>query len=372
LPLLAERFREAGFQTAAFVDAAWLDPRHGVGRGFDLYDYRPIGSERRRGAARGLARLVDWLREAEARPAFVFWHLMDVHAPYGAPAPHGGSRGRSDPATPIEAPLAGVRGIRLYDHLHLDRFRTSADLRAAYDEAVAGADAAVGELLEGLRRAGLYDEALVAVVSDHGETLFEHGGWLTHGLLLAESEIRVPWILKLPGRRHAGRRVEEMVRLIDVAPTLLEASGIEPPESFRGRSLLAALEGGEGFPRVGAGYSDNTGAFYVRTARWKLVTAATRPAEEIASVFLRAEGGVPEWLPTLLGEQLYDLENDPGERRNRIADAPPEIVAELRELAARHIARAARSAAELAADPAAPVEIPPEERARLRALGYLQ
>src|SRR5678816_2740145 len=94
-----------------------------------------------------------------------------------------------------------------------------------YDGEIAYADACVGKLLDGLRQHGLYDETVIAVMADHGESLGAHGE-NTHGVFLYDETIHVPLVLKLPGNRSAGKRIETRVSLVDVAPTVLKAVGM--------------------------------------------------------------------------------------------------------------------------------------------------
>jgi arylsulfatase A-like enzyme len=371
LAMLAESFRSAGWRTAAFVDSDNVGRRYGFARGFDVYDQDEgrVEGEFRRGGERTLAHLVDWLSTRSGGRAFVFWHLMEPHAPYGAPAPFGGrfrAAVRGDGS--VEARLARLAALELEDHRDLGRFHSVEELLAAYDESVLHADALVGRLLEHLRRIDRYEDATVVVTSDHGETLLDHGDWLGHSLLLTESEVRIPLVVKLPAGRHAGRRVRELVRLLDVAPTLLEVAGLPIPASFAGRSLLGPLAArdGEGFPRLAFGHSSATGAVYVRTGERKLIARSDRAADLVAAR-LGTSGGTPAWLPPLLAEQLYDLAVDPGERTNLAASDPG--AAELRQTVAAWAASSRREAARFGHGVSeAPTE---EELRRLRALGYL-
>ena len=157
---------------------------------------------------------------------------MDVHGPYGAPAPYGGNS-RSDVTRLHDGTLGELSKLGYDDYLELDRFRNFEDLVASYDEGIAHVDAEIGRLLDLLRKSGLYDEALVVVTSDHGESLLDHGVWVGHGLFLTDDEIRVPLLVKLPGNLHAGTRVDRMVRLIDVAPTIVGVVGVAARRASR-------------------------------------------------------------------------------------------------------------------------------------------
>lgn len=317
VPTLAERLRAAGFATAAFVGSRVLDRRFGLDRGFDVYDDRvgrhsggTVGyAERRAGEVVDAA--LAWLADAPPR-AFLWVHVYDPHAAY-------------DPPPGFAAAFA-------------DR---------PYDGEIAYVDHALGRLFDALAApeggdasGRLPARVVVAVTADHGESLGEHGE-PTHSYTVYDATQHVPMILAGAGL-PAGRVVGATVRLVDVAPTLLELAGAAPLAGVRGRSLLPLVRGEGDAPRdayvetlathLDLGWSPLVG---VRDARWKYVRAP-RP-------------------------ELYDLERDPGEQTN-LAAAEPARVAALDTRVEEDLA-GERTAA---ADPG----LGPEERDALRALGY--
>src|SRR5260370_27409605 len=98
-------------------------------------------------------------------------------------------------------------------------------------------DATVGKLLDYLRNQGLYDNALIAVAADHGESLGDHGE-LTHSIFLYDPTIHVPLLLKLPGNRFAGQRLNPSPSLVDLAATLVQPLGPAPPPAIPGPCAL--------------------------------------------------------------------------------------------------------------------------------------
>lgn len=214
LPFAPAILHAHGYHTAAFVGAMVLDPKArsvpGFDREFDTYDagftQMPPGGDRYHTAERRggvvVARAMAWLNQHAHGPFFLWVHLYDPHDPYDPPEPYK-SRYKSAP----------------------------------YDGEIAYADSVVGKLLEQLRTRGLYDNSVIAVMSDHGEALGGHGED-THGMFLYDETIHVPLLFKLPGELFAGERVDGRVGLVDVLPTILQAVGIEVPQEVQGQSLL--------------------------------------------------------------------------------------------------------------------------------------
>ena len=217
LPWLPDLLRASGYRTAAFVGSLILDPRNGLApgfdRGFDTYDagYRVRrGKDNRyatleRRAADVVSRALAWLDARPPGPFFLWVHLYDAHDPYEAPEPFG----RRFAARP-------------------------------YDGEIAYVDAQVGRLLAALKAKGLYGPSLVAVCGDHGESLGEHGE-STHGVFLYDATIRVPLLMKLPGGLSGGQRVASRAGLVDLVPTVLQATGRGTPASIQGQSLLPLI-----------------------------------------------------------------------------------------------------------------------------------
>ena len=169
LPYLPDLLHQQGYQTGAFVASLVLDPLDGTApgfdRGFDLYDagfhLRRHGADRYKTVERRAQVVVEhalrWLSQVPDGPFFLWVHLYDAHDPYDPPAPY--------------------------------RQRFAAQ---PYDGEIAYADACVGKLLDALRQHGLYDETMIAVMADHGESLGAHGE-NTHGVFLYDETLHVPF-----------------------------------------------------------------------------------------------------------------------------------------------------------------------------------
>jgi arylsulfatase A-like enzyme/Flp pilus assembly protein TadD len=218
LPYLPDLLRQHGYHTGAFVGSLILDPLDGTApgfdRGFDIYDaafhLRRHGADRYQTIERRAGDVVQhalaWLSQLQNGPFFLWIHLYDAHDPYDPPEPYK-SRYASQP----------------------------------YDGEIAYADSAIGKLLDALRKHGLYDETMIAIMADHGESLGAHGE-NTHGIFLYDETLHVPLLIKLPLNRSAGKRIETRVGLVDVAPTILQASSIPVPKDVQGESLLGMLK----------------------------------------------------------------------------------------------------------------------------------
>jgi choline-sulfatase len=327
-PTIARLLKGAGYDTAAFVGAFVLDHRFGLAQGFDTYDDQiprdPDATERleaERPASAVIDRALAWFeRRAQAQPApspqspvpfFVWIHLYDPHAPYNPPA----------------------------------EFR--ARTRTPYDGEIAYADSQVGRLLDALRARGLTERTLVAIAGDHGEGLGDHGEQ-THGMLVYDSTLRVPLIIAAPG--HAPATRDEAVSLADVAPTLLRAAGVTPPDTMKGRDLLDA--GVSRLPEPGSVrlqpdrdlYSETE---YPRVVGWSPLQALT-------------DG---RWMTIRAGAttEVYDVRADPRQEHD--------VAASQTSVAAAMGARADAIHASAAASGTRAIS--PDAQERLRSLGYV-
>ncbi|MFQ5416931.1 MAG: sulfatase-like hydrolase/transferase [Myxococcota bacterium] len=311
-PTLAERFRSAGYATAAFVGSVVLDRRFGLARGFDHYDDEMAGrvSSRvgfaERPAVQVVAAAERWLEAAPDR--FFLWvHFYDPHADY-APPPGFASAFASRP----------------------------------YEGEIAYVDAELGRLLAAVESHWPAGRTMLAVTSDHGESLGEHGE-ATHSYTLYDATQRVPLLLRGPGL-PPGRVVGEVVRLADVGPTLLALARAEAFPDADGIDLRPVIDGAAAArpayvesvaTHLDYGWSP---LFGVRTAAFKYIRAP-RP-------------------------ELYDLRSDPAELRNVAAEHPREV-ARLEGLLAAQIARRADVPGGSVAD------LDDLLRRRLRSLGYV-
>ncbi len=211
---LAEQARAAGFQTAAFVAAVVLDPDFGLDQGFDVYDAprTPASVDEHLAASRSADEIAEralaWLGARDEDRPFLLWlHFYDPHFPYDPPAAFL-ERAGGDP----------------------------------YLGEVAAMDAAIGRVLARLSGEGVLERTLVAALADHGEGRGAHGED-THGAFVFDSTLRIPMLVRLPGRARAGERLLAPVSQVDLGALLVASLGLDGAPGSDGRDPLASAPG---------------------------------------------------------------------------------------------------------------------------------
>lgn len=240
---LAERLAEAGYETAAFVGNVLLHQGQGFGQGFGKYWMVPGGlASIPEPAETVLEPALDWLagRASSERPYFAYVHFMDPHDPYTSPDL---IDGRSEFFPDYSGPLAG-RDIHFLNsgekQLSSDPSADVEHLRALYDSEIRYVDRAVGLLIEAAE-ASSRRPTLVVFTSDHGEEIFDHGGW-GHARTVYEETIHVPLLFRAAGLVRGGVRVRGNCQVLDIGRTLLAAAGL-PADELDGENLLPVVLG---------------------------------------------------------------------------------------------------------------------------------
>lgn len=303
---LPKLLAESGYATGAAISAYVLRASTGLGAEFDAYDDAisarsdtAIGSLARDGNVT-VAAAEQWIGANAQKPFFYMLHLFEPHTPYAPPEP----------------------------------FRTQYASNL-YDGEIAAADAAVGRFIDFLKQRGIYDRAMIVLLSDHGEGLGDHGEE-EHGVFLYREAIQVPLLVKLPKNERAGTTVDANVQLIDLYPTIASLVGAKVPEGLEGVSLLGEIDPERPMyaetmlPRLHFGWSD--------------LQSIVRGTHH----FIQAPR--PE---------LYDLEADPKETKNVLTDNR-RVYAALRQEVEKRMSEAA-----------APAAVSKEEADKLAALGYI-
>jgi arylsulfatase A-like enzyme/Tfp pilus assembly protein PilF len=268
---VAQAFKQHGYSTGAVVSSFVLDRSWGLARGFDFYDdaFSPEEFQKRdlglvdRKAEESVTHAINWLKQPTHRPFFFWLHLYDPHSPY-------------DPPEPYHAQYS--------DHL--------------YDGEIAYADHELGRLITWLKNNHLYERTMIVLLSDHGESLGDHGE-KEHGFFVYNSTVHIPLIVKPPaGSRFRRGRITRPVETVAVAPTLLASAGIKDAveKQFNSRGLLGTAENED------AAYSET---FYpLNSFGWSPLHALE------TARYHYIDAPQPE---------LYDLTADPEEKNNLVA-----------------------------------------------------
>ena len=359
LDTLTERFAAAGYRTGAFTGGAFVGPAHRLDQGFEHFDataerrFAPLGphlplvwqlAKNRYLPLRPLVRAVDeyrglagvleaaerWLARGDGRPTFLLLHTYQAHDYYLYDA---------DTDDAVLARGAPARfATRLSVHPGELAGATQAELdhfRALYRARIAALDGLFPELRRRVE-AHLRPAPLWVLTADHGEGFEAELGRVHHGGRLHDDLLRVPLVLVGPGL--APREIAEPVRQVDIAPTLLALTGLEPLSGTAGVSLLPALAGAEPFPPFAFAEERAHGLalLALRTAQWKWIRG-----------------------PGL--DQRFALEHDPLERVPDPGPAPRALLEALEEFPRRYPARALREE-----------ELDAATAEHLRALGYVE
>ncbi len=231
---VTEILRNAGFSTAAFTGGGYLNPIFGFDQGF--MEYRHL-------RALDSAEVWKFIDGHGDGPFFLFLHTYKVHN-YDAPKDlleALGGRYR-DEFNNLSSIMSFVDD-HLYHNLDKGSRAKMEYLRDRYDLAIEGIDRQFGALMQGLEARGLLDDTIVIFLSDHGEEFGEHGHTY-HGGTLFNEMIHVPLIVRIPGLQSRGRRIDSVVEILDVMPTILELAGLPPPAGIEGHSLVPLIAGG--------------------------------------------------------------------------------------------------------------------------------
>lgn len=319
---VAQAFKQQGYATGAVVSAFVLDRSWGLARGFDFYDdafapeafvNRDLGLVDRR-AGESVTRALAWLKKNPHRPFFFWLHLYDPHSPYDPPEPY-----------------------RTQYRSHL------------YDGEIAYADHELGRLITWLKLNKLYDSSLIAFLSDHGESLGEHGEH-EHGFFVYNATVHIPLIVKPPAGSGIRRgRISRPAETIAVAPTLLRSARIQDAieKQFQSPGLFGADAEAENesysetfYPFSSFGWSP---LHALETSRYHYIDA-------------------PE-------PELYDLAVD-SEEKNNLAAQQTATVAVLKEKLQTRLRKHPFTPSE-AGSQGSSSQLSPEALEKLRALGYV-
>jgi arylsulfatase len=368
--MLAEVLKEAGFVTTGFIAAAPLGPKVNFDQGFDDYNARYTWGEHGRGG--GVQRranevtnsVLEWLSqrpEQEADPQsaesrwFLFVHYFDPHWPYTAPAPFAGMY-RTD-SLPVDGSMETIQQARgmlkqgffppnvrnFVKGAGLTKARTPHDpvrrnlweqglrlapiLDAEYGAEVSFTDHHLGRLFDELRERNRFDNSLIIVTADHGETMHEHDNVFNHGVSVYETEIHIPLIVRFPQGRFGGQRVSRLISNIDLMPTILELVGLPRHDGIEGESFAPIIDGP---------LPPRAPVFAEATQPWNNPKFHDDPVWPNRGKFQCIRTERHKYMFRIPDQQFrfYDLQSDPGEQTNLLENAreyDADIVEDLKE-----------------------------------------
>ncbi|MFH1787963.1 MAG: sulfatase-like hydrolase/transferase, partial [Candidatus Altiarchaeota archaeon] len=330
IPTLAGIMRDAGYATAGFYGGAFLNPKFGLDRGFDVYQRGGKSFKE------NINLSITWIKENSGRKFFLFLHGFDVHRPYNLSSEEN-----------IFYDYNGTYDVSSFC-LDEGNWPETDDeeeyVISQYDTGVRHADDLLGGFIRFLEDEGLMEDTVVIITADHGKLFFEHE-WCGHVSQVYEEALHVPLIVRTPG--SASKRIAGQVPAsISILPTVMGLAGIDA-EVNKANSLQSFLESGHPafeyiVSETGRGSPGNETRFKrsIRTEKWKLVYFRK---ENITSYF------------------LFDLENDPREKEDKSGEYP-QVFNEMKKLNERIKLGHAPSKAEL----------DEETIEQLKALGYLR
>jgi arylsulfatase A-like enzyme len=311
LPQILQQFR---YTNAAFVSGWPLNSRLTKwDRFFHHYDenltrnYQLFSSSR--WAEDVTPPAIEWLKENNKRPFFLFVHYFDPHEPYHL---------REEFASPPDSGNAGA-AAQWRDPEIRERSRN-------YDSEIGYADYHIGKVLDKIDELGLRDSTLVVLTADHGESLGQHG-YVGHGRHLYDGIVRVPLIMRYPAKIPAGKVITQRVTSLDITPTVLDLSihpddSERPPSLFAGMSLARAIQGNEPIPERPIRYVTFAGKkgyapkwlswMWVRYDRLPLRLGRTQGSEKLV------------WTPQDASLEVFDLAEDALELDPNVVDKESE------------------------------------------------
>ncbi len=357
LVTLAERFQDAGYNTFSVTGNPHLDPRFGFDQGFDSYQMmRPMDY--------GLQREVLLRIEEADRPFLGYVHFTACHYPYAEATrdveymtEYGFEYDESARiAEGIDFTQPAIRELINDEGLELEpddiRF-----LNLIFEARMRGLDRRViAPFFEGLRELDAWDDTLLVFTADHGEELFDHGGY-GHGHALWEEVVQVPLIIKFPkGRRpeSLGDRWSGLTRSVDLFPSLARFAGLERPAGSYGRNIFAGAE-------IDFSLSDGLN----RNDDFAWVSGSEKLISRPGRTFM-----LP-WSAhriRIRNQALFDLAEDPGETHDLTAERPESVRAAVEAIKEfwRTSARPRRTFDDVETEP-----LTDEQVETLRSLGYL-
>jgi len=298
IPTLAEILKYHGYSTGAFTDGGNLYDKLGFGKGFDFYSM----NLRVRGDKVALIQEKDvfyWIKENLNNKFFLFFHTYAVHEPWMMPQSYLNlfSRGYTGKVAINKDFYKTLRAEKIFPRQYLFKIANTLDpddlkyLKAIYDGSIRYVDDFMKNLLSLLAELKLTDRTIIVFTSDHGEEFMEHG-MLSHKQFYNEL-LRVPLIMRSPAL-PSSLAVSQLVRNIDIFPTILNQLGINIAAPIHGTSLIGAPTNDLNLQTIA---ETEGGGFSIQTKKYKYIYPRYKDYK-------------------IREDELYDLDNDPEEKNN--------------------------------------------------------
>ena len=362
LVTLADLLRQKGFYCSAFTGGGFVNAAFGFSKGFDSYGQSSRGIHQIDGAEGICQSVLNWIDNHQDRDFFLFIHTYQPHNPFSCPPPFN-TMFLDDAAEWKEIDLLKYIGGKEGIFKNLSE-RERENIIGLYDAEIRYTDEKlIQPLLKKLKDTGLYDQSTIILTSDHGEEFYDHHGW-EHGHTLYNELLKVPLIIKFPGSEFAGKKINTVVRLVDVMPTILDKLGLKRSGlNLDGKSLMPILKEREKVDRTFRAYkADNIlnshipQKISINEEKVKLILNKKFTAEQLDFF----SSSPPELAPI----ELYDLSKSFIEKNN-IVDEKPRIASQLVRLINEMYIKMKERKSEKA-------DIDKDLLEQLKALGYLR
>jgi len=346
---LAEVLQKQGYSTGAVIGNGALASRYGLSQGFNFYDdampeKEPNRAHYQKTPEQTTNSAISWVKEQKNnhRPFFLWINYMDPHGPYTPTPPYNIMFKPVDRGHKIAKSAINLERYHIPLYQQLEGQNDVDYYISQYDGEIRMTDKWIGILIQGLKDLGFFENTIVVVLSDHGESLGEHGWYFCHGNLASQEQIRIPLIMRYPKLIPKNNRIAQPVESIDIMPTVLDLLGLPKPENANGKTLLPIMKKEKA----------HMVTIYSTSALLdgkKITTAVIKEEWKIT----RSEDGA---------EELFNLAQDPKEDENLMGKYPV-VESKLRllldgEFAGIHFVQKNQ-------------EMDPEKTKRLKSLGYI-
>ncbi len=359
---LADVLRQNHFSCSAFTGGGYVSSVYGFSKGFDLYKETLQAIWLQDSVEWVYNNVARWLDRNKDKNFFLFIHTYQPHNPYSSPDPYSTmflDENAKWTRLNFMGYLGGKKGVfRVLSEEKRKNIISLYDAEIRYTD-----EELIKPLLKKLKELELYDQTMIIFTSDHGEEFYEHKGW-EHGHSLYDELLKVPLIIKFPGSKFAGNKIESTVRLVDVMPTILDELKLDSHGVvLDGLSLMPVIKGRENRDRI---FLADKGNNVLKSNIPQKIAMSMGKHKLILNKEFR-QGDLGFFLfppPAFEPVELYNLAEDPGEKKDiaeEKTDLVDQIIRQINEIYSK--AKKKKTGRP---------EIDEKLKERLRALGYIQ